>query len=335
MTAATPKDLTFDTIIVGRDRGPPPGPPPPPPSEAIVDPSYGFALPANMDAMCFREGLRSFLLVGERSKRASEHDVTDAVLDLTGVGAWLAALQVVVAVATQAVASVLLPHALPVDARAPLRTLVLSTLVGVGIVRLDAFASLKDAAVVSLYDRVQRFAPALVAIAWASESIVYSACGVHPHGIGQLRGSLLVVLMLVLGLVAGHRAFYPRSNADGVVFLGVAALLGTALLPQTLAVAHNPLGRQLDVQESAVRVVRAAAFAAAFVGTTLAATPAMPDAESGLVLLIRCLLATVWLLLVPPVCLTLVVPYLTILATRRLREAEARSWKKFVDEHAA
>jgi len=258
--------------------------------------------------------------------------MADARLDLETVGVWIAAIQTVAACAFQAATSVALPWLLPLDARAPLRTLVLSSLVGLGVVRAPLFPHLRDAAVVHLH-KSQRLAVALIAAAWAAEAILHSDCN-GVHGVGALRSSILAVFFVGLGLTSLHRALYPTSTADLAVFCSLVSCLAVCVVPQTLTAAQNPLGAQLGPVSAALRIVRCASWGAAYVATTIAATPLSPAQVDPAVLAARALAATAWVFVVPAAILTFVVPYLVILAVRRVK-TPGHDWIRYTSDESA
>jgi len=221
-----------------------------------------------------------------------------------------------------------MPYLLPLQGVAALRNLVFSAITGI-VLLFKPLLTQTDGAVLQTVPPLRhifkslRNAVAFVLLALVVESLMDSSCVLHEHGIGVLRHSAMVIAFCFVFAASWWRAFWPQSESDVASTVALAFLVVLVCLPQTQDFTGNPLAKQLDFASGGVRVCRVLLFSVAYTGTCLASTPVNVFFVDPLVLSVRALSATCWILVSPPPLLGLVVPFCFWLCLRRINNDSA------------
>lgn len=237
-------------------------------------------------------------------------------LDYSDVSAYLLVLQQVGGVAAMATISVLAPVGLAQAAVSPLRTLLLTALVGAGLLTRPLLTRL-SLPLLSLH-RALRWAGVLWLLALTAEQLSYAACASQAHVLTASRIAALAVGTLILSLGAVARLVWPTSRSDAVVVAALGALLVMGMVPQTLLAGQGPFSHSLDTVSAATRCARGAAFALVYGTVVLSATPARPQSIQTMALVLRGMAASVWVLAVAPPLVLFAPVYVAILVSRRV-----------------
>ena len=307
--------------------------PPPPRLPEGVPPAMEavMRLEAQLRPLVQRVALEDLLVDIEKATNAPTPAEKTAVLDFSLIAIYLLALQQTFGAALAALVSVVAPLLLPADGRTPLRTLLLALVAGgAAVVRpllVDARASATRHALTRLH-KTLRLAVPLWAAAITAEQLAFSDCAVEgagAHHLGPVRRLVLVLADAGLLAAAAARLVAPSSTADAPVLLCGGALLLLGLAPQTMGHERAPLAHSLSVAEAALRIARAAAFAGTYAACCLAAAPRDLRGVQPLVLGLRGLAASAWILAVPTPVLLLAPLFVVALASRRVKSGPAQA----------
>lgn len=305
--------------------------PPPPRLPEGVPPAMEavMRLEAQLRPLVQKVALEDLLVDLEQATNAPTPAEKTAVLDFSLIAIYLLALQQTFGAALAALVSVVAPLLLPADGRTPLRTLLLALVAGGAVVvrplLVDARASATRHALTRLH-KTLRLAVPLWAAAITAEQLAFSDCAVEgagAHHMGPVRRLVLVLADAGLLAAAAARLVAPSSTADAPVLLCGGALLLLGLAPQTMGHERAPLAHSLSVAEAALRIARAAAFAGTFAACCLAAAPRDLRGVQPLVLGLRGLAASAWILAVPTPVLLLAPLFVVALASRRVKSGPA------------
>lgn len=239
-----------------------------------------------------------------------------AELDYSSVNVYLLVMQQTAGIAAMSVVSTLAPLGMRDEAVSPLRTLVITGILGAVVLARPVLAHL-PVALLALH-RVLRWSGALWLLALTGETLAFSACASQAHTLTPSRVAALAVCVLLLLLSAVARLVRPVARSDGMVAVAVVALLGLAVVPQTLHAGDGPLGHALPLVGAAVRCARGAAFALVYGAVVVAATPAKVETVQTTALVLRGLAGAAWVLAVSPPLVLLAPVYVAALVYRRV-----------------
>lgn len=241
----------------------------------------------------------------------------DRDIDFTAAGLYIVGLQVVMATVFCACTSVLCCWLLPSAAVSAVRTLAITTAVGLlaihkpirlGRVRgvTTVFNALRPSVLV--YIQVQ-----------VLEQLVHTCV---PADLAADHGTwrkvifhLMILMMIISGLL---RARSPRSDTDFAFLVAGLSLLVVALLPPPAKALTGPLCSPSSLLGAGERVLRALLFSALYVTHVYAAAPNRNAMNELLLCVMRCTAASIWVLGATPIALPLAVVQLGICLHARL-----------------
>jgi len=257
------------------------------------------------------ETLRSF------SDQLHEDVMEDEkAIDFGSVGLYLAGLQVCFAIVCCSCASVLCCWLMPPAAISAVRTLAITTTLGLILVRKPLRVG-HARGVVTVFNALR---PAIViyVLALVLEQLVHTCVGLDDDDgggggggsravadrdgtpRGEYRGTvrralfhLISACLIVSGFV---RAKNPRSESDLPFLVSLVCLLAIAILPPSAMARTGPLCEPTTLLGAGERVVRATLFAAVYVVLVYAAAPSRNQSNELFICVARATAASVWVL---------------------------------------
>ena len=233
--------------------------------------------------------------------RTLSHQITvDAMdeksIDFGNVGLYLAGLQVCFAVVSCGCVSVLCCWLLPPDAISAVRTLAITAMVGLLLVRSPLRVG-RVRGVITIFNAL-RPCVAVYILALIVEQLVHTC--VPPENDSTNKGTIRRALyhvvsafLIISGLV---RAKTPRSESDVPFLIVVTCLLATALVPPPAMSRSGPLCEPTDLLGAGERVLRALLFSAVYVVLVYAAAPNQNVANELFICVARAMSASIWVL---------------------------------------
>lgn len=239
-------------------------------------------------------------------------------IDFSSAALYLAGAQVLVAVSACAVTSVLSCWLLPPAAVSAVRTLTLTSVVGVVLIfRPIRIAKVHGLAVVfsSLRPAVPLYLGCLVL-----EQLVHTCSTDSSQSPSWTRVifMLAVLVMLCAGFV---RARNPLEKTDLPFLLVMISLLVVALIPPPAVALSGPLCEPPSIFSAAERIVRSISFASTFVVFVFCSTSPYSTSSETMVTVARAFAASVWTLGAPSVLLFLSILQCVVAVLSRLRNA--------------
>lgn len=243
----------------------------------------------------------------------------DREIDFQSAGLYVVGLQVVMATVMCAATSILCCALLPAPAVSAVRTLAVTSTVGVILVHkpirlgrvrgvTTVFNALRPS--VLIYIQVQ-----------VLEQLVHTC--VAPDATGD-QGSwrkvifhMMILLMIMAGLL---RARSPRSEFDIAFLISCVSFLVIALLPPPAKAFTGPLCSPTSLVGAGERLLRALLFSSLFVTHVYAAAPSHNAMNELLLCVMRCTAASVWVLGATTIALPIAVLQLGMCMHTRMQE---------------
>ena len=233
-------------------------------------------------------------------------DDEDREIDFQNAGLYLCGFQIVSAVAVCATVSVASCWLLPIGAVSAVRTLVLTSLAAVGLVRRPVRVGRVRG--VTLMFQSLRPCVCLYIASLVLEQLVHTCTrddAAPPPVWRKVCFQLMVICMLVSGMI---RARHPLSDTDLPFLITLAALLAIAILPPPAVALTGPLCEPASLSTAAERVVRAIAFALVYAVFVYSSAPSTSASSDICVCVSRAAAASLWCLGCSPLFLVMGVP---------------------------
>lgn len=244
-------------------------------------------------------------------------------IDFSSVGLYLAGLQVCFAIVCCGSVSVLCCWLLPPNAISAVRTLAITTAIGLLLVRKPLRVG-RVRGVVTMFNAL-RPAVCVYILALILEQLVHTCVlpddGREAHG--QLRHAIYHVISIFLIISGMIRAKNPRSESDMPFLVTMICLIMTALLPPPAMAKSGPLCEPTSLLGAGERVLRALLFSAVYVVLVYAAAPAQNVSNELFVCVARATAASVWILSATSWSLPLAPLQAGIVLFSRLNEGDA------------
>lgn len=225
-------------------------------------------------------------------------DVMDdeKTIDFGSVGLYLGGLQVVFSIVCCGSISVLSCWLLPPEAISAVRTLAITTFVGLLLVR-NPLRIGRVRGVTTVFNAL-RPSVAVYILALVLEQLVHTCVGHDADGEahGMFRRVVYHIISVFLILSGFIRAKNPRSESDLPFVIAVVCLLATALLPPPAISKSGPLCEPTTLSGAGERVLRALLFSAVYVVLVYAAAPAQNVSNELFVCVARATAASIWVL---------------------------------------
>ena len=246
----------------------------------------------------------------------------DKTIDFGNVGLYLAGLQVCFAVVCCGCVSVLCCWLLPPDAISAVRTLAITAIVGLLLVRTPLRVG-RVRGVVTVFNAL-RPCVAVYILALIVEQLVHTCVlsddGTIPRSsVRRAMYHVVSVFLIISGLV---RAKSPRSESDIPFLVVMICLLATALLPPLATARSGPLCEPTDLLGAGERVLRALLFSAVYVVLVYAAAPNQNVTNELFICVARATAASLWVLSATSWTLPLAPFQVAIALFSRLNERE-------------
>ncbi len=225
------------------------------------------------------------------------HDTSDTStdIDFTQAGLYLVGLQVVVAIVACCITSVACCWLLPLAAISAVRTVALTSFVGLAAVHKPLRLG-RVRGVTTVFNGL-RPGVALYVGALVVEQLVHTCVSeLQDVKTGRWRSGvfhLVTVCMLGSGML---RALRPRSETDLPFLVTLGCLLLSALLPPPPHALSGPLCEPASLMGAAERLLRALLFALLYVTHVYACTPTRNALNELSVCIIRAAAASAWVL---------------------------------------
>jgi len=219
----------------------------------------------------------------------------DKTIDFSSVGLYLAGLQVCFAIVCCGCVSVLCCWLLPPNAISAVRTLAITTFVGLLLVRKPLRVG-RVRGVCTMFNAL-RPAVCVYILALILEQLVHTC--VTPsdsEGRNTLRHVVYHVISVFLILSGFVRAKNPRSESDMPFLVTMICLIMTALLPPPAMARSGPLCEPTSLLGAGERVLRALLFSAVYVVLVYAAAPSQNISNELFICVARATAASIWIL---------------------------------------
>lgn len=241
----------------------------------------------------------------------------EKAIDFGSVGLYLAGLQVCFAIVCCGCASVLCCWLMPPAAISAVRTLAITTTIGMILVRKPVRVG-HARGVVTVFNAL-RPSIAIYLLALVLEQLVHTCVGLDldddehsgavadrdgakharvggDEGRGTLRRALFHAITAFMILSGFIRAKNPRSESDVPFLVTAACLLAVAVLPPPAVAKTGPLCEPTTLLGAGERVLRATLFAAVYVVLVYAAAPNRNQSNELFICVARATAASVWVL---------------------------------------
>jgi hypothetical protein len=217
-------------------------------------------------------------------------------IDFSSVGLYLAGLQVCFAIVCCGCVSVLCCWLLPPNAISAVRTLAITSFVGLLLIRKPLRVG-RVRGVCTMFNAL-RPAVCVYVLALVLEQLVHTcvmpALGNEKHG--TLRHVVYHVISVFLIMSGFIRAKNPRSESDMPFLVAILCLMATALLPPPAIAASGPLCEPTSLLGAGERVLRALLFSAVYVVLVYAAAPSQNVSNELFICVARATAASIWVL---------------------------------------
>ena len=267
-------------------------------------------------------------------------DDDDKHVDFASVGLYLVGIQTLVATLLCAAASVLCCWLLPAEAVSAVRTLALTSLVG--LAALHKPLRIGRVRGVAMLFNALRPSVAVYVLCLVVEQLLHT-CPVplvrdqgHDTHDAVTGAQLLVhyatsVMLLLSGAL---RARHPRSESDLSFAIAFLALLVAAAYPPAMRTHHGPLCESVGVFAACERLLRAGAFSSAYVTVVYAAAPVRNVSTELFVCVARATAAALWTMVVPAWALFLAPVQIVIVLAASLEAAPPSGATSHDDDYA-
>jgi len=220
----------------------------------------------------------------------------EKTIDFSSVGLYLAGLQVCFAIVCCGCTSVLCCWLLPPNAISAVRTLAVTTFVGLLLVRKPLRVG-RVRGVCTMFNAL-RPCVAVYILSLILEQLVHT-CVVPETGSerhGTLRHAVYHTISVFLIISGFIRAKNPRSESDMPFLVTMICLILTALLPPPAMSASGPLCEPTTLLGAGERVLRALLFSAVYVVLVYAAAPSQNVSNELFICVARATAASIWIL---------------------------------------
>jgi hypothetical protein len=237
------------------------------------------------------EALRSF-----SNQLTSDFMDDEKTIDFGNVGLYLAGFQVCFAVVCCGCVSVLCCWLLSPDSISAVRTLAITAMTGMILVRSPLRVG-RVKGVATIFNAL-RPSVAVYVLALIVEQLVHTCVfsendSAHKSTIRRAMYHIVSVFLVISGLI---RAKNPRSESDLPFLVAFVCLLATALLPPPAISQRGPLCEPTDLLGAGERVLRALLFSAVYVVLVYAAAPSQNVTNELFICVARATAASVWVL---------------------------------------
>lgn len=220
----------------------------------------------------------------------------DKTIDFSSVGLYLAGLQVCFAIVCCGCVSVLCCWLLPPNAISAVRTLAITTFIGLLLVRKPLRVG-RVRGVCTMFNAL-RPAVCVYILALVLEQLVHTCVipvsGKEAHsGLRHAIYHTISVFLIISGFI---RAKNPRSESDMPFLVTMICLVVTALLPPPAIAASGPLCEPTSLLGAGERVLRALLFSAVYVVLVYAAAPSQNVSNELFICVARATAASIWIL---------------------------------------
>ena len=244
-------------------------------------------------------------------------------IDFSSVGLYLAGLQVVFAIVCCGCISVLCCWLLPPNAISAVRTLAITTAIGLILVRSPLRIG-RVKGVVTMFNAL-RPAVCVYILALILEQLVHTCVlpddGTEAHS--ALRHGIYHVISVFLIVSGMVRAKNPRSESDMPFLVTMICLVVTALLPPPAMAKSGPLCEPTTLMGAGERVLRSLLFSTVYVVLVYAAAPSQNASNELFICVARATAASIWVLSATSWALPLAPLQAGIVLFSRLNEHDA------------
>ena len=249
-------------------------------------------------------------------KRTYDMGEDDRDIDFSSVGLYLVGIQTVVATTLVSLSSVLCCWLVPQAAVSAVRTLCISTAVGVGCV----FRPMRLGRVRGVNTIFNALRPSVLIYiqALVLEQLVHTCAADSMEEIGTWRRVVFHVTVFVMILAGFIRAKTPKSESDLPFMITGACLCVVALFPPPPQMNAGPLCSSPTALQAGERLLRAFMFATMYVVHVYSAAPDGNTINELCLCVMRCAAAVVWVLGASAWVLPLAVAQVTICAYTRI-----------------
>ena len=248
----------------------------------------------------------------------------DPGIDFSAAGLYLVGLQACVSTVACAAVAILCCWILPVSAISAVRTLAVTSAVGMFATRRAwRLGRVRGVAVVfqALRPCVPLYVTALVIEQLAHTCISQGAAS------GGVWRRVIFHCMTIIMLVSGFaRAYRPRSETDLPFLMTTCAVLIVALLPPPISMQGGPLCESSSLFSAGERILRALLFSALYVVHVYCATPRQNHISEVFVCCIRSSAAAAWILGAHALLLMLAPPQGVLALWARFGTEESNSY---------
>jgi len=221
-------------------------------------------------------------------------DEDDKAIDYGSVGLYLTGLQVASTIVLCACSSVLSCWVLPAHAISAVRTLAITTAMGLILVRKPI--RIGRVRGVSTIFNALRPAVATYILALVIEQLVHTCVPLDGEENTTLRRIVYHSMATVMIISAFVRARSPRSESDVPFALTAFCILAIAVLPPPALARSGPLCEPSTLVQAGERVLRAFFFAAVYTVHVYAAAPNRNISNELFICVARATAASVWIL---------------------------------------
>lgn len=244
-----------------------------------------------------RQGMRLDTLRTLSNQLHEDAMEDEKAIDFSSVGLYLAGLQAVFAIVCCASASVLCCWLMPPSAISAVRTLAITTVVGLLLVRKPLRVG-PTRGVVTVFNAL-RPSIAIYILALTIEQLVHT-CVLPDDDVEQqrsvVRRGIYHTMTAILALSGFVRARNPRSESDLPFMVAAICVLVIALLPPPAIAKAGPLCEPAQLMSAGERVLRALLFASVYVSLVYTAAPNSNQSNELFICVARATAASTWVL---------------------------------------
>jgi hypothetical protein len=217
-------------------------------------------------------------------------------IDFSSVGLYLAGLQVCFAIVCCGCISVLCCWLLPPNAISAVRTLAITAVIGLLLVRKPLRVG-RVRGVCTMFNAL-RPAVCVYIMALILEQLVHTCVmpDLEPTRHSTMRHAIYHTISVFLIISGFIRAKNPRSESDMPFLVTMICLIMTALLPPPAMAASGPLCEPTTLLGAGERVLRALLFSAVYVVLVYAAAPSQNVSNELFICVARATAASIWIL---------------------------------------
>ena len=217
-------------------------------------------------------------------------------IDFSSVGLYLAGLQIVFTIVCCGCASVLCCWLMPHHAISAVRTLAITTAIGILLIRKPLRIG-RVRGVTTMFNAL-RPSVGVYILALVLEQLVHTCVVTDDmsENHGMFRRVVYHIISIFLIMSGFARARSPRSESDMPFLITIISLLATALLPPPAVAKSGPLCEPTTLLGAGERVLRALLFSALYVVLVYAAAPGRNVSNELFICVARATAACIWVL---------------------------------------